>query len=418
MRKHVALSITIGVLCCSIVLGQGRTEIQVTTTSATAQQFYEQGLAKLDRLENAAASELFQKAIEADPSFAMAYLLRGVTAGGGQLRPNLQKAVESATKASEAERLLIQAYQLNTSDQPDKAIEALIQVIKLQPMAKRGHQLLGSLLANRNRLDEALIHLNKAVELDANYTSAYTSRGTVLINQGKYGAAQQDYRKALSLVGEGPARINVLSQLALAYAAEGNTAEAAKYYEEAIGLADKRNQPATVAAFCNALGRIYLEHGDLINANKLYQRGYETAMKSMPEQEQPVWRARYWHARARILARVGEYNGALAYANKIKSLIESGASPQDHLKEIHHYLVGYIKLLAGEYDAALEELRQGNDEDAFIQVLIAQAYEGKGDKAEAAKWYQKVLEYHGGGASTVLSRPLAEKWMKQMKSSN
>lgn len=412
MNRLLGLGILIGAIVSSVAVGQTKGEIPATTNSAAARQSYEQGLAQLDRLESAAAGELFQKAIEADPDFALAHLFRGLAAGGGQLRTHVQKAAELAGKASEAERLFIQSYQMNLNDQPEKAIETLNQVIKLQPTAKRAHQLLGALLAGQNRLDEALSHLNKAVEIDPHYTSAYMSRGTALVNQGKYTAAQQDYRKALSLVADGPTQINPLAQLAHAYAAADDLANAAKNYEDAIALAQKHNQANTVVGFCNALGRIYLESGNLINAAKLYQRGYDFAMKSMPEQDKPVWRARYWHARARILARVGEYDAALAYADKIKSLIDAGTQPQDHLKEIHHYLVGYIKLYQGEYDAALEQLKAANDSDAFIQMLIAHALDGKGDKAEAAKWYQKVLEYHGGGASTVLARPVAEKWMK------
>lgn len=412
MEKLIIVTVLMGSLLVGLSRAETRAELPVTNSSPVARQFFEQGLAKLNRLDNAGARDMFQKAIEANPDFAMAHLFRGLTAGAGQAAPYIQKALELSEKVSEAEKWYIRAYHANANNQPAQAIEALTQVLRLQPNAKRPHQFLATLLANQNKLDQARSHLDKAIKLDSQFVSAYLSRGAVLLNQGRYSLALKDYQHALSLVAEGPARINVLTSLGNCYAAMGNLAMSAKHYEEAISLAKKQNQLNNVPALYNALGRIALELGDLVAAHRAYHQGYEAAMATMAEPDKPVWQARYWHARARILARVGEFASAMTYADKIKSLIEAGASPQAHLKEIHHYLLGYIYVLEGKYESAIEHLRQANENDAFIQLLMAQAYDGKGDKAEAERWYQKVLAYHGGGVSTVLARPVAERRMK------
>jgi tetratricopeptide (TPR) repeat protein len=329
------------------------------------------------------------------------------------MQANVKKATDLAANASEAERLFIQGYQLNTSQQPDKAIETLQQLIKVQPTAKRALVYLGTILAGRNRVDDALIHYNQALKIDPGFIPAHANRATALINKGDAAGARKDYLFVVERVPEGPTRINPLSQVALAYAYDGNTAEAGNYYEQAIALAQKANQATTVAGFCNALARIYLEHGDLINATKLYQRGYEAAMAGAPADQKPLWEARYYHARSRILAKVGEYDAAVEYVDKLQAIIDTGAEPKQHLSQIFQYLVGYIHLDRGRYDQAIGHLSRADQNDAFIQLLTARAYEGKGDAANAAVWYKKVLEYHGGGASTVLARPWAEKWVKE-----
>lgn len=415
MNRLIITTVLMGTFLAGHSSAETRAELPITNASPVARQFFEQGLAKLNRLENAAARDLFQKAIEANPDFAMAHLFRGLAAGAGQSAPYIQKALELSEKASEVEKWFIRAYHANINNQPAQAIEALMQVLRLQPNAKRPHHFLATLLANQNKLDQARSHLDKAIKLDGQFVSAYLSRGVVRLNQGQYPLALKDYQQALSLVAEGPARINLLTSLGNCYAAMGNIAMSAKHYDEAISLAKKHNQLNNVPALYNALGRIYLELGDLGAAHRAYQQGYEAAMATMPEPDKPVWQARYWHARARILARIGEFAPAMAYADKIKSLIEAGANPQAHLKEIHHYLLGYIHLLEGKYDSAIEHLKHANENDAFIQLLLAQAHEGKGDKAEADRWYQKVLAYHGGGVSTVLARPVAEKRMKTVE---
>jgi tetratricopeptide (TPR) repeat protein len=405
-------------LFTSLVFAQGKGEIPVTASNA-ARDFFQQGLAKVDSLQTAAARDLFQKAVEADPNFAMAHLFYGLTGGQGGLQANLKKVVDLVASASEGERLFIQGYQLNTSQQPAKAIETLQQVIKLHPTAKRAHLYLAQVVVNQDRIDEALVHFNRAVEIDPNFLPARLGRGQALVNKGQSPAARKDFQFVLDRVPEGPTWINPLSQVALAYTHEGNVAEAANYYERAIGLAEKSNQAGTVAGFCNALGRIYLEHGDVIRASELYQRGYEAAMKGVAEDQKPLWQARYYHARSRILAKVGEFDAAIGYVDKIKAIIDSGANPRDHLNQIYQYLVGYIHLDRHEFDKAVNHLKQADQTDPFIQMLIARALEGKGDQTEAANWYKKVVaEYHGNSASYALSRPHAAKWMKEKKTSN
>ena len=67
--------------------------------------------------------------------------------------------------------------------------------------------------------------------------------------------------------------------MAVAFAFEGKAAESAKYYQQVFDRQMKANAPDAAAGTANALARVYLETGDLANAEKWYRTGYETSQK-------------------------------------------------------------------------------------------------------------------------------------------
>ena len=59
---------------------------------------------------------------------------------------------------------------------------------------------------------------------------------------------------------------------------------------------------------------------------------------------------------------------------------------------------GEASLDAGDYDAAIASLTKSLDiqQDRRAMFYLAQAYEGKGDTANANKWYQKIIDEYPG----------------------
>jgi tetratricopeptide (TPR) repeat protein len=160
----------------------------------------------------------------------------------------------------------------------------------------------------------------------------------------------------------------------------------------------------------NSIGRINLENGRLDEAMKAYEKGYESVPGSgLPEDQKQVWLGRLHHGRCRVLAKMGKHEEAWAGALTIKKMIDDGGEAGKQYIPAYHYLAGYLKLEAGDWKAAAEELKQANPQDPFHQLLLARAYDRLGDKENAKKAYEAVVASQQNGLERALAWPEAKR---------
>jgi predicted Zn-dependent protease len=105
---------------------------------------------------------------------------------------------------------------------------------------------------------------------------------------------------------------------------------------------------------------------------------------------------------------MGKHEQAWTEAQKIKKMIDEGGEPAKQYVPAWHYLAGYLKLEGGDNKTAVEELKQANPDDPFHQLLLARAYEKSGEKAEAQKTYQEVVDSRQNGIERALAYPEAK----------
>src|SRR5206468_8264754 len=105
--------------------------------------------------------------------------------------------------------------------------------------------------------------------------------------------------------------------------------------------------------------RIQLENGHPEEALKAYEKGYESVPGSgLDETEKKIWFGRLHHGRGRTLARLGRRQEAWQEAAAIRKMIDEGGERGKEFEPSYHYLTGYLKLEAGDAQAAVEELKQ------------------------------------------------------------
>ena len=90
-------------------------------------------------------------------------------------------------------------------------------------------------------------------------------------------------------------------------------------------------------------------------------------------------------------------------------MIDEGGEPAQQYLPAYHYLIGYLKLESGEWDAAVEHLKKADMTDPFQKLLLARAYDRKGSKADAQKAYKEVVASNTNGLERALSYPEAKK---------
>jgi len=160
----------------------------------------------------------------------------------------------------------------------------------------------------------------------------------------------------------------------------------------------------------NAMARVNLENGRLTEALADYEKGFESVPGSAAsERDKKLWFGRLHHGRGRTLAKMGKADEAWKEAEFIKKMIDENGEEGKEFLPSYHYLAGYIKLEAGEGQAALEHLKQSNPSDPFHKMLLGRAYQAVGDTQNARKTYEEVLASTQQGLERALAYREAKK---------
>src|SRR6266498_5022117 len=109
-------------------------KIPVTTASEEARKEFLQGRDLQEKLLIQDSIQHFDKAISLDPNFALAELNRAnVSPTGKEFFEHLNKAVSLSDKASDGERMLIQATEAGVNANPTKQKEILERLVAAYP---------------------------------------------------------------------------------------------------------------------------------------------------------------------------------------------------------------------------------------------------------------------------------------------
>ena len=122
---------------------------------------------------------------------------------------------------------------------------------------------------------------------------------------------------------------------------------------------------------------------------------------------QDLWEFRWEHAQARIAARRGNKAETEKHVAAAKAVLDKGTNPQQ--AQFFPYLTGYVAFYLGDYKTALEELQKANQNDPFIECLIAQTYEKLGDKEKALEFYRKASKTTAHNPPAAYARRFTKK---------
>ncbi len=263
-------------------------------------------------------------------------------------------------------------------------------------------------LNNEGKQDEALALYRKALEAQPDLYEARAGAGVALDLKGQYDEARQHFAKAIE-VAPPERKVQALRAMAISYAFERKANDAAKYEQQAFDAQMAKSDSSSAAEIANELARIYLESGDLENAYKWYQKGYQTALNqpNLPAAEKDLWDFRWEHAQARIAARRGQKAEAQKHVAAAKALLDKGTNPEQ--ARFFPYLTGYVALYGGDYKTAISDLQQADQRDPFILLLLARAYDKSGDKTQAQELYRKILTINAHNPTNAFARPEARK---------
>ena len=239
-------------------------EIPVTTTSKEALKFFIDGRDKFENMEFIEADSLFDRAIQTDSNFAMAYLYRSLSEDGPDIsRQNLDKAVSLIDKVSDGEKNETRYYLAQAEDNGQKQKEYLDQLLLSYPSDKRVNMKAGQYYYNLNNYSTALIHYKKVTELDKDFASAYNRIGYCQSELNNYEEAEKAFQIYIKLI---PDKANPYDSYAEFLLKTGKYDESIEQYKKAVEI-----DPVNFAASLYGIGNNYIFKGDYESARKYYQ---------------------------------------------------------------------------------------------------------------------------------------------------
>lgn len=225
------------------------------TADTVAYQLYLQGLYQWNKrtFEGISKSqELFQKAIDKDPNYALAYAglaSSHVVSAGAQ--DNAKKGKAAALKALEIEPSLAEAHTVLANVafyqewDPETSEREFKKAIELNPNYATAFHWYGETLSARGRVDEANAAYARAVELDPVSLAIATDQGQAYANAGEFDRAIEHFKKIIEI---DPTYQRTYFYLIGSYEAKGMFPEAIESRRKGLSIGAKDAQKIDAAA--------------------------------------------------------------------------------------------------------------------------------------------------------------------------
>jgi Flp pilus assembly protein TadD len=267
----------------------------------------------------------------------------------------------------------------------------------------------GQQLIREGKIDEAIARYRKTQEASPNSLAANNALGVALDLKGQGDAARKYFALAIELAPNAQARASATRAVAMSYAFEGNCKKAIEQEQKVLDYYAQQQDYFQQGEVADEAARVCIDAGDLDAASKWYQMGHDLGLREpdIKADRKDLWDFRLEHALARIAARRGNKAEAEKHVAVAKAILDRGTNPQQ--AQFLPYLSGYVAFYGGDYKGALDHLQKANQNDPFIQCLMAQSYEKLGDKEKATEYYRKAAATTSHNPPAAYAQPFAKR---------
>lgn len=239
------------------------------------------------------------------------------------------------------------------------------------------------------RFEDSLAQYARALAIDPNFVASHLGRAADFMYMGKTADARRELESIQKKARSDGDRRTALFGLAVLAADTGNWDQAVARMDEQYAIAQKGGDALGMAADLQGKGDILLEMGKYDEARDAFSRATSVVERSSVSPELKSNARMFEHYNlARVALARGDRATAQTEAQAFSSAAEGKSNPA-LLRQVHD-LAGQIALHGKDYDKAITELAQANQQDAATLYRLCQAYAGKGDTAQASKTCEKA----------------------------
>jgi serine/threonine protein kinase/predicted negative regulator of RcsB-dependent stress response len=332
---------------------------KITTSSPEAYKYYSEGMKFYNKGDYRKSIQFMERALAIDSEFAMTY--RSMAWSYQSLnypamrKKYLQKALELSGRLSERERYLIQGDfygQLGgAGDDKAKAIEAYNRLLQIHPKDSLGNLNLGQLYMDLEQWDKAIERFEVLRQNKDSAIQPYISLSTTYEAKGFYDKSKEVLDYYLNNFSD-----NAIIHKGLAhnYLFQGQYDLALGELDEALFL-----DPGDFTNF-ETRGHIYTLKGDLIKAEKEFQRSLKTE-----EQAEHQWVRGSFGAFYLLEGKFGKSKDQFKQGLElVKKLGEEGSESGFYSR------LAYAYLRSGNSEEALEESKKVERSDIDPQGCL------------------------------------------------
>ncbi len=397
-------------------------KIPITTNSVDALKAFEQGRNAVDRFQMEEALSYFQRAVELDPDFALAWLQLAYAEKEVDLfLAAIDSAKAHAEAVSDGERLIIKAAEYGLVQNNMKQRATLNQLVARYPGDEMVHLLLGNYYFRIQQYKLAIKSYTNAIVINKNMMTPYNQLGYSQRALGNYGEAEKAFKFYLRLNPENPNAYDSYAELLMEM---GRYEESIELYQKALAI-DPKFLSSHIGISCNysflgkpdaARAQLQVLKSDAENAKStrsaiftealsyVYEGDLDQALTTMRVNLDQAERDNNYSGLVKDLAIIGNLylelgkpDQALSNYNRAIKVVNDSNLQEEIIKNAqtaHLYNISRVFAAQGDFKRA-EQVAKNFYEEALETknpVLVWQAFQLNGIVALAQKDYQLAVD--------------------------
>jgi len=403
-----------------LLLGCTMNQNRVTTQSAEALTFYQQGVKDYYNNYLNRAYEHFSKAIHIDSCFALAYCRLSMTCqkmgDASQAQRFMGRAKAFMPSVTPQERLFIAICETELSGDGRRRTVLLRQFSQKFPADLESRLILAADCTQRHLYNQAEAHLLEIIKVDPDYLPANKLLAETYSKFNQFDRAKKHIQVCLAAE---PEDADAMVALADIYRLQGEYEKAQHAYYSAIEIV-----PSFQRAHLH-LGELYLETGQLEKALQQFHLAYELLpstpanrssefariaetyllMGRLGKATQSAFRSldldnrniKAWAVLGKVHVQDDEIPEAIEIAEKMKSIIGQAEENATIPTSAFYELLGEIACKQKDWDGALESFRLAwqnspYDKATEYQMKLADTYLHVGDYLQAKHHSSQIIQ--------------------------
>ncbi len=271
--------------------------------------------------------------------------------------------------------------------------QAFKKYIELIPNDPNPYDSYAELLLKMGRFEDSIAQYRKALTMDSYFVPSHFGIAADLMYLGKHDDAAAELQKMAGQARNDGELRTAYFGMAVVAVDSGKLDKALQHMDKEYAVAEKKNDAAAMAADLQAKGNIIAEMQRYDAAQQQFDRSLQMVEGSTLSQAIKDNAKLLHHFNLAALA-IGkkDYASAKGHAQEYRAGADASKNPGQ--VKLAHELAGRIALGEKDYDTAIAELEQANEQDPRNLYRLSQAYQAKGDTARAHDYCKKAAEFY------------------------